>query len=95
MKAQCPDCKQLWNIEADEQDQSMKCFYCKSQFKATPYSGPVAEESPSEPPESQQPLEKIGNPGLIWYILGGAIGLFGFFAGLRAGRQPFYGRNYG
>ena len=46
MKTQCPGCKQLWNIEEQEKDTSMKCFNCKAEFTAAVYTGPIPEEPP-------------------------------------------------
>lgn len=91
MKTQCPSCGQLWNIESDEQDQSMECFSCKTKFNAAPYSGPVPKEPPpipfkpsqtTQPYQTTQPCEEISCPGGIWYFLGGTVGIFGILGGL-------------
>lgn len=85
MKTKCPNCSQLWNIEAGEQDQTIECFYCKSQFNAAPYSVPVPNEPPDipfQPSQTAQPVEEIGTPGMIWYLLGTLIGIIGIISGL-------------
>lgn len=44
MKTQCPNCKELWNIEEAEQGHSIKCFNCAAQFNAAPYIDPIPED---------------------------------------------------
>lgn len=90
MKTQCPECKQLWNIEAGEQGQTIVCFYCKATFAAAPYLGAAPQEPPAipfQPSQTTQPYEEIGCPGLIWYVIGAAGGLFGIIMGLVEARR--------
>lgn len=85
MKTQCPKCGQVWNIEADEQDQSIECFYCKTKFKAALYSGNESIEVPPvpyQPPKPKESVEFIQCPGGIWYFLGAVVGIIGIIAGL-------------
>jgi len=85
MKTQCPHCKELWNIEADEEGTSMKCFNCKTQFNAAAYTGPIPEDPPlpkrSMPlrlPEPQQPdFIPKNEPGSLCQLIAILTGIFG------------------
>jgi len=59
MKTQCPNCKELWDIEEREQGALMKCFNCTAEFTAAVYTGPIPEEPPL--PKRSRPLPPMSS----------------------------------